>query len=164
MIQCCDAVWNQCSTERFLASDTPCHRDLLELCQASGCPQRHNTKKRKSIKPERQPTPRAKTMEEPRRSKKSRDKKDKKKKKSGVRTKFLIESLRQDYYSLRDENDRLRELVQTHLPKDAAEAILADCFDLTSPSAKVSSIDELTEKVPGMNIAEGDEEDEDEDY
>mmetsp|Transcript_46819 Transcript_46819/g.77233 ORF Transcript_46819/g.77233 Transcript_46819/m.77233 type:complete len:102 (-) Transcript_46819:207-512(-) len=101
-------------------------------------------------------------MEE-RRSKKSRDKKDKdkKKKKSGVRTKFLIESLRQDYYALRDENDRLRELVQTNLPKDAAEAILADCFDLTSPASKVTSITELTEK---MNIEEGDEDAEEEDY
>jgi hypothetical protein len=92
------------------------------------------------------------------RRKKSRDKKDKKKKnKSGVRTKFLIESLRQDYYSLRDENDRLREIVQTNLPKSAAEAILADCFDLTSPSAKVSSIDDLAEKVPGMHISEEDD-------
>ena len=65
--------------------------------------------------------------------------------------------MRQDYYALRDENDRLRELVQTHLPKDAAEAILADCFDLTSPSAKVSSIDELAEKMPDMTLEEGDD-------
>ena len=93
---------------------------------------------------------------DPERRKKS--KKDKKKKsKSGVRTKFLIESLRQDYYSLRDENDRLREIVQTNLPKEAAEAILADCFDLTSPSARVSSIDDLANKVPGMNISEEDD-------
>ena len=102
-------------------------------------------------------------MEAPRRSRKSKDKKDKKKKKSGVRTKFLIESLRQDYYALRDENDRLREIVQTSLPKQAAEAILADCFDLTSPSAKVSSIDDLAEKMPGMHIAEEDEEDDEDD-
>ena len=88
-------------------------------------------------------------------------KKDKKKKKSGVRTKFLIESLRQDYYSLRDENDRLREIVQTHLPRRAGDAILADCFDLTSPSARVGSIDELANKMPGMNIAEEEEEDDD---
>lgn len=104
-------------------------------------------------------------MEEPRRSRKSKDKKekDKKKKKSGVRTKFLIESLRQDYYSLRDENDRLRELVQVNLPRNAAEAILADCFDLTSPNAKVSNIDELSSKMDGNKIDEGDEESDDED-
>lgn len=96
-----------------------------------------------------------------RRPRKSKDKKDKKKKKSGVRTKFLIESLRQDYYSLRDENDRLREIVQTNLPRHAADAILADCFDLTSPSARVTSIDELASKMPGMNIAEEDDEDDD---
>lgn len=94
-----------------------------------------------------------------RRSKKSsKEKKDKKKKKSGVRTKFLIESLRQDYYSLRDENDRLREIVQTNLPKDAAEAILADCFDLTSPNSRVSNISDLEAKMPAMSLEEGDEE------
>ena len=100
-------------------------------------------------------------MEPERRSRKSKDKKKKKEKKSGVRTKFLIESLRQDYYSLRDENDRLREIVQNNLPKDAAEAILADCFDLTSPNARVTSISELESKMPAMSLAEGDEEDED---
>lgn len=103
-------------------------------------------------------------MEAPRRSRKTKDKKDKKKKKSGVRTKFLIESLRQDYYALRDENDRLREIVQQYLPRNAADAILADCFDLTSPSARVSSIDELANKMPGMNISEEDDEDDDDDY
>ena len=100
-------------------------------------------------------------MEPERRSRKSKDKKKKKEKKSGVRTKFLIESLRQDYYSLRDENDRLREIVQNNLPKDAAEAILADCFDLTSPNARVTSISELESKMPAMSLEEGDEEDED---
>jgi hypothetical protein len=102
-------------------------------------------------------------MEAPRRSKKSsrdKDGKDKKKKKSGVRTKFLIESLRQDYYALRDENDRLREIVQTNLPKDAAEGILADCFDLTSPSAKVGSIDELADQTTEMGIEEGSDDEE----
>jgi hypothetical protein len=83
-----------------------------------------------------------------------RKKNGKKSKKSGVRTKFLIESLRRDYYALRDENDRLREIVQTSLPKRAADAILADCFDLTSPAVNVASIDDLTNKVPGMSIAE----------
>ena len=86
--------------------------------------------------------------------KSSKDKKDKKKKKSGVRTKFLIESLRQDYYALRDENDRLREIVQMNLPPHAANAILADCFDLSTPSARVTSIDELANKMPGMQIQE----------
>jgi hypothetical protein len=102
-------------------------------------------------------------MDMQRRSRKSKDKdkKDKKKKKSGVRTKFLIESLRQDYYALRDENDRLREIVQMNLPPHAANAILADCFDLTSPSARVSSIDELANKMPGMQIQEENSDDDD---
>lgn len=97
-------------------------------------------------------------MDDGRRRKK--DRKDKKKKKSGVRTKFLIESLRQDYYSLRDENDRLREIVQQNLPKNAAEAILADCFDLSAPSARVGSIDEMAQRMTGMKIDEEGESDE----
>mmetsp|Transcript_38334 Transcript_38334/g.92731 ORF Transcript_38334/g.92731 Transcript_38334/m.92731 type:complete len:94 (+) Transcript_38334:125-406(+) len=85
------------------------------------------------------------------------ERKQKKKKKSGVRTKFMIESLRKDYYALRDENDRLREIVQNNLPKDVADGILADCFDLTSPSAKISSVDDIDAKMKGMGIDEGDE-------
>jgi hypothetical protein len=95
-----------------------------------------------------------------RRSKKSSKDKDKKKKKSGVRTKFLIESLRQDYYALRDENDRLRGIVENNLPKSAAEAILSDCFDLTSPG-NAGSIDELAQKTTGMNMDEEDSDDDD---
>jgi hypothetical protein len=94
-------------------------------------------------------------MDDGRRSSK---KSGKKTKKSGVRTKFLIESLRRDYYALRDENDRLREIVQTNLPKREADAILADCFDLTSPAVNVGSIDDLTDKMPGMSIEEEDDE------
>jgi hypothetical protein len=102
-------------------------------------------------------------MEEPRRQRKSKGEKKDKKKKSGVRTKFLIESLRQDYYTLRDENDRLRELVQVNLPRNAAEAILADCFDLSAPSGK--TMDDLNGKMGGSKIDEGDEDsDDDEDY
>ncbi|KAL3930084.1 MAG: hypothetical protein SGBAC_011918 [Bacillariaceae sp.] len=85
------------------------------------------------------------------------ERKQKKRKKSGVRTKFMIESLRKDYYALRDENDRLREIVQNNLPKDVADGILADCFDLTSASAKISSVDDIDAKMKGMGIDEGDE-------
>ena len=83
---------------------------------------------------------------------------EKKRKKSGIRTKFLIESLRKDYYALRDENDRLREIVQSNLPKDVAEAVLADCFDLTATSTTISNVEEMDEKMKGMEIDEADEE------
>jgi hypothetical protein len=96
-------------------------------------------------------------MDDGRSSRKKSGSGSKKVKKSGVRTKFLIESLRRDYYALRDENDRLREIVQTNLPKRQADAILADCFDLTSPAVNVSSIDDLTDKVPGMHLADSDD-------
>ena len=95
-------------------------------------------------------------------SKKSKDKKSKMKK-SGVRTKFLIESLRQEYYDLRSENDMLREIVEEHLPKDIAGPLLAECFDPSSASAKVSSIDDLASKMPGMSVKEEDESDEEDD-
>jgi len=88
-------------------------------------------------------------MEAPRKSKK---KSKKSSQKSGVRTKFLIESLRNDYYELRSENDRLRELVKANLDEQAANAILADCFDANAPRAKVDNIDELASKMADADV------------
>lgn len=95
-------------------------------------------------------------MEAPRKSKKKSSKKSSSK--SGVRTKFLIESLRNDYYELRSENDRLRELVRSNLTEEAANAILADCFDANAPRAKVDDIDGLATKMAESGV--DDEEDE----
>jgi hypothetical protein len=89
--------------------------------------------------------------------KKSKSKGDKKIKKSGVRTKFLIESLRNDYYSLREENDRLRLLVTENLSADASKSILADCFDPNAPKASKENIDELAGKMAGADIDDEDE-------
>ena len=99
--------------------------------------------------------------EKEKKSKKSS--KDKKMKKSGVRTKFLIESLRQEYYDLRSENDMLRGIVEEHLPKDVAGPLLAECFDPTASSAKVGSIDDLAEKMPGMKVNDDSDDDDDDD-
>jgi hypothetical protein len=96
-------------------------------------------------------------MEAPSKSKKSS--KDKKMKKSGVRTKFLIESLRNEYYELREENDRLREMVSSNLPGDAAQEILSQCFDINAPKANVSTIDELAGQMAEAGV---DDEDDDE--
>lgn len=82
-----------------------------------------------------------------------------KEKKSGVRTKFLLESLRQDYYTLQDENSRLREIILSRLP-NAADAIITECCP---PRKKVSSIDELGSMMPNMTIEEGDEDEDDDD-
>ena len=79
-------------------------------------------------------------------------------KKSGVRTKFLLESLRQDYYSLQDENTKLREIIMARLP-NAANAIIAECCP---PRKKVTTIDELGEMMPHMTIDEGDEDEDEE--
>jgi hypothetical protein len=105
-------------------------------------------------------------MEAPKKTKsrKSSSDKEKKAKKSGIRTKFLIESLRNDYYSLREENDRLRTLVSSNLPEEAAGAILADCFDPSNaPKAKAASIDELASKLNSTGVTDEDDEDDDDD-
>jgi hypothetical protein len=101
-------------------------------------------------------------MEAPQTKSKSRSKSDKEKKlkKSGVRTKFLIESLRNDYYALREENDRLRSMVTSNLPGDAASSILAECFDPQMPKAKPDNIDELAGKMAGTGVDDEDDEDE----
>ena len=91
--------------------------------------------------------------------KKSKSKGDKKIKKSGVRTKFLIESLRNDYYALREENDRLRMLVTENLPEDASSSILAECFDPNAPKASKDNIDELAGKMAGANVDDDDDDD-----
>jgi hypothetical protein len=92
---------------------------------------------------------------------KTKKPKDKKIKKSGVRTKFLIESLRQEYYDLRAENDMLRGIVEEHLPKDIAGPLLAECFDPSSASSKVGSMDELASKMGGASVKDDDSDDED---
>jgi hypothetical protein len=92
--------------------------------------------------------------------KKSRSKGGSKKmKKSGVRTKFLIESLRNDYYALREENDRLRTLVKGNLPFDAAATVLSQCFDPNAPKANVGNIDDLASKMAGAGMDDDDDED-----
>lgn len=100
-------------------------------------------------------------MEAPKKSKSSKDKSkgDKKIKKSGVRTKFLIESLRNDYYALREENERLRILVTDNLSEDASSAILADCFDPNAPKVSKDSIDELAGKMAGADVDDDEDED-----
>ena len=65
------------------------------------------------------------------------------KKKAGVRTKFLIESLRNDDFSLREENERLRGLVSANLDEGTARQILSQCYDQNGPKANVGSVDAL---------------------
>ena len=83
-------------------------------------------------------------MDSPKKSKKSKG--DKKSKKSGVRTKFLIESLRNEYYSLREENERLRGLVKANMDAAISEQVLAECFDLNANKGSVN-LDDLASKM-----------------
>jgi len=93
--------------------------------------------------------------EEPR---KKRSSKDKKIKKSGVRTKFMIESLRNEYYELRAENDRLRNVVQTHLPSNVSNQILSECYDPNAPKPKIDNIDDLAVQMAGTNVDDSEDE------
>jgi len=97
--------------------------------------------------------------DDPRKSKSS--KKDKMKK-SGVRTKFLIESLRNDYYELRQENEKLRALVSAELPQAAASQILSECFDVNA-TVKQSprDIDTLASQMAGAGVDTEDDDDND---
>jgi hypothetical protein len=94
-------------------------------------------------------------MDSPKKSKKSKG--EKKSKKSGVRTKFLIESLRNEYYSLREENDRLRGIVKENLALEVSEQVLADCFDLNASKGGATNIDELASKMVDTGIDDDDE-------
>lgn len=78
-------------------------------------------------------------------------------KKSGVRTKFLIESLRNEYYDLREENGKLRNMVTTNLPADAAHAILSQCFDPNAPKANVVDVDNLAGKLASADMEDDDD-------
>jgi hypothetical protein len=100
-------------------------------------------------------------MEAPKKSRSSKDRAPKKIKKSGVRTKFLIESLRNDYYALREENDRLRGLVKGNLPFDAAATILSQCFDPNAPKASAANIDDLASQMAGAGMDDDDDDEED---
>jgi hypothetical protein len=105
-------------------------------------------------------------MEAPSKSKKSKSKSGKSSKskksssKSGVRTKFLIESLRNEYYDLKSDNERLRDLVKANLPPAAAHGILAECYDPNAPKEKINNIDDLASKMAGSGM---DDDDDDED-
>lgn len=100
-------------------------------------------------------------MEAPRksRSKSGKSGSSSSKSKSGVRTKFLIESLRNDYYSLREENERLRKLVVSNLPPTTAQDILSQCYDPNAPKAKVDNIDDLVQQMAGQSVDDDDDED-----
>lgn len=101
-------------------------------------------------------------MEAPSKSKKSSSKKKSSKSasKSGVRTKFLIESLRNEYYDLKSDNERLRDLVKANLPKHAADGILSECYDPNAPKQSITNIDDLASKMAGSGVDDEDDDDE----
>ena len=99
------------------------------------------------------------TSTEPSRSKRSSGDKEKRKKKkkakeSGVRSKFVIESLRKDYFELKEENERLRGLVKGNLPSDVSQEILSMCASADAPKASVASIDDIASQLEASGIDE----------
>jgi hypothetical protein len=54
--------------------------------------------------------------------------KKKNRKLTGVRSKFILEGIRQELYHLQRENEKLRKIVKTRIhPSDVAEQILLEC-------------------------------------
>mmetsp|Transcript_10407 Transcript_10407/g.14697 ORF Transcript_10407/g.14697 Transcript_10407/m.14697 type:complete len:136 (+) Transcript_10407:225-632(+) len=99
------------------------------------------------------------------RKKDKKEKKDKKKKKakgqkSGVRTKFILESLRNQFYELKEENERLRQIVYDRLPDQAGEIIAECCFPREQEG---STEDRLSTMMSNATIEEGDDEEDEED-
>lgn len=85
--------------------------------------------------------------------------------KSGVRTKYIIESLRREHTELREENERIRTLIDANLAKDVAKQILSECC-IDAPKilkkgdkSLSAQIDELAEQLPEL-AAVTDEDDE----
>lgn len=64
-----------------------------------------------------------------------------------MRTKFLIESLRNEYYELKGENEKLRAIIGNNMSYGVAKSILDTCHDPNAPRAKASDIDALTNEV-----------------
>ncbi len=91
------------------------------------------------------------TAEEPRKEKRSSGRT-----KSGVRTKYMIESLRKEHTELREENERIRTVIESNLPKDVAKQILSECcIDAPKMFKKgdksiSAQIDELAEQLPEL--------------
>ena len=90
-------------------------------------------------------------------------KKKKKQGKSGVRTKFLIESLRNEYNSLKEENEKLRDIVSGNMPSAAAQQVLSQCYDVNATTkAGVNDVDRLAGEVADADLLDDDDDDEDE--
>jgi len=96
-------------------------------------------------------------MEAPKKIKKSKSSKDKKIKKSGVRTKFLIESLRNEYYELKSENEKLRAIVEQNMSYGVAKGILDQCHDPNAPKASAADIDKLTSELGQAGLDDDDD-------
>ena len=83
---------------------------------------------------------------------------------SGVRTKFIVESLRMEMIALQRQNAKLRRIVAMRLP-DRSDVIFEECCSVsasTAVAARESFIKKMAEEMANLDIS-GDDSDEGDD-
>ena len=84
---------------------------------------------------------------------------------SGVRTKFIVESLRMEMITLQRQNAKLRRIVAMRLP-DRSDVIFEDCCSVSASAAvaaRESFIQRMTEELANLGISGDDSDDSDDD-
>ena len=84
---------------------------------------------------------------------------------SGVRTKFIVESLRMEMITLQRQNAKLRRIVAMRLP-DRSDVIFEDCCSVSASAAvaaRESFIQRMAEELANLGISGDDSDDSDDD-
>ena len=84
---------------------------------------------------------------------------------SGVRTKFIVESLRMEMITLQRQNAKLRRIVAMRLP-DRSDVIFEDCCSVSASAAvavRESFIKKMAEELANLGIGDDDSDDVDDD-
>lgn len=84
---------------------------------------------------------------------------------SGVRTKFIVESLRMEMITLQRQNAKLRRIVAMRLP-DRSDVIFEDCCSVSASkavAARESFVKKMTEELANLGVGGDDSDDGDDD-
>mmetsp|Transcript_23917 Transcript_23917/g.68707 ORF Transcript_23917/g.68707 Transcript_23917/m.68707 type:complete len:260 (-) Transcript_23917:84-863(-) len=83
---------------------------------------------------------------------------------SGVRVKFIVESLRMEMIHLQQQNAKLRRIVAMRLP-DRSDAIFEDCCSVSAAkavAARESFVQKMTQELTNLGVGNDDDDDDDE--
>ena len=84
---------------------------------------------------------------------------------SGVRTKFIVESLRMEMITLQRQNAKLRRIVAMRLP-DRSDVIFKDCCSVSASkavAARESFVKKMAEELANLGVGDGHSDDDDDD-